>query len=222
MSNNKNSGVFGKGYYIALILCAAAVTAAGVAYYRNAGDTPVSMNAEPTDAVMAPVQEAGPGSAGTDGENDPVRTTEGTTPPTQKRTLKTAAPVSGETVMEYWVETLGYNETTRDWRTHAGIDIAAEAGTPVLAAAEGVVYTVCEDETLGTTVVIRHEGDYTTQYSSLASEVLVEPGDAVSLGQPIGAVGTTALLETVQGDHVHFSVTCQGDPMDPAEFLAME
>ena len=119
------------------------------------------------------------------------------------------------------METLSYNETTRDWRTHAGVDIAAEAGTPVLTAADGEVYTVYSDDTMGTTVVIRHDGDYTTQYSSLAEEVSVEPGDAVTLGQQIGTVGATALLESALGDHVHFCVLYQDEAMDPAEFLAM-
>ena len=61
------------------------------------------------------------------------------------------------------MDCLSYNETTRDWRVHNGVDIAAEEGTPVMAAADGQVYTVYEDETMGTTVVIRHEDGYTTK-----------------------------------------------------------
>jgi murein DD-endopeptidase MepM/ murein hydrolase activator NlpD len=124
-------------------------------------------------------------------------------------------------VAVYAMNELSYNATTRDWRVHNGVDIAAEAGTQVCAAAAGVVYTVYEDETMGMTVVIRHDGDYTTKYSSLATEVSVSPGDEVALGQVIGCVGDTALLETALGDHVHFSVTCGDEVMDPAEFLSM-
>ena len=140
---------------------------------------------------------------------------------TEKPTLKTAAPVEGQTVADFAADCLGYNETTRDWRTHAGLDIAAEEGAQVCAAAAGTVYSVYDDEELGMTVVITHDGGYTTQYASLAAEVSVLPGDAVALGQPIGTVGTTALLESALEPHVHFSVTCNGDPMDPAEFLAL-
>jgi murein DD-endopeptidase MepM/ murein hydrolase activator NlpD len=102
---------------------------------------------------------------------------------------------------------------------HDGIDIAADAGSTVCAAADGTVYTVYEDDTMGTTVVIRHEGGYVTQYASLAKEVCVSPGQTVEMGQAIGTVGASALLETAIGDHVHFSVTCDGEPMDPNEFL---
>ena len=119
------------------------------------------------------------------------------------------------------METLSYNQTTRDWRVHDGIDIAAEAGTPVCAAAEGVVESVREDDAMGCTVTISHDGGYTTQYSSLAGEVSVQSGEAVVMGQVIGCVGDTALLETALGPHVHFSVTCKGAPMDPAEFLSL-
>jgi murein DD-endopeptidase MepM/ murein hydrolase activator NlpD len=99
------------------------------------------------------------------------------------------------------------------------VDIAAEEGAKVCAAAAGTVYTVYEDETMGKTVVIRHDGGYVTQYSSLAEEVSVNPGDTVTVGQQIGSVGNSALLESAIGAHVHFSVSCNDTPVDPVEFL---
>ena len=208
MSNHNNSGrIFaGRGYYIALILCAAAIGITGYLYSRNLNETEETMKvvgSEPTSA--AATEDSQPSSEA----------------PTEKTALKTAAPVAGQTVAEFAADCLGYNETTRDWRTHAGLDIAAGEGAQVCAAAAGTVYSVYDDEELGMTVVITHDGGYTTQYASLAAEVSVAPGDAVALGQPIGTVGTTALLESALEPHVHFSVTCNGDPMDPAEFLLM-
>ena len=208
MSNHNNSGrIFaGKGYYIALILCAAAIGITGYLYSRNLNNTEQTMKvvgSEPTSEASTEASQPSSEAA------------------TEKPTLKTAAPVAGQTVAEFAADCLGYNETTRDWRTHAGLDIAAEEGAQVCAAAAGTVYSVYDDEELGMTVVITHDGGYTTQYASLAAEVSVTPGDAVALGQPIGTVGTTALLESALEPHVHFSVTCNGDPMDPAEFLLM-
>ena len=124
--------------------------------------------------------------------------------------------------MDYAMDCLCYNPTTRDWRTHNGMDFAAEAGTPVVAAADGTVYTIYQDETMGTTVVIRHEDGYVTTYSSLSTDVQVSVGQAVELGQTIGTVGTTALLETALGDHVHFSVTCNGQNVDPEGFFDLQ
>ena len=206
MSNHNNSGrIFaGRGYYIALILCAAAIGITGYLYSRNLNETEETMKVVGSEPASA---------AATEGSQPSSEA------PTEKPTLKTAAPVAGQTVAEFAADCLGYNETTRDWRTHAGMDIAAEEGAQVCAAAAGTVYSVYDDEELGMTVVITHDGGYTTQYASLAAEVSVAPGDAVALGQPIGTVGTTALLESALEPHVHFSVTCNGDPMDPAEFL---
>ena len=138
-----------------------------------------------------------------------------------KKSFTTTSPVSGDTIGNYAMDCLSYNETTRDWRTHNGIDLAAGDGAPVCAAADGTVYTTYEDDTLGFTVVIRHEGGYTTRYSSLREDLAVAPGDAVVMGQTIGYAGDTALVESVMGAHVHFSVSCQDQPMDPAEFFAL-
>lgn len=189
----------GKGYYIALILSVVAIGITGYLYYRNQQ----SKTAEPV--VNAGLQQ----------EQPQTGTTEGTTP----TSLKTGLPLSGETVMSYAMDCLCYNATTRDWRIHDGIDIAAETGTPVCAAAAGEVYTVYQDDLMGTTVVLRHEGDYVTTYSSLEENLEVEAGDTVRLGQTLGYVGSSAAVETAIGDHVHFSVRHKDQPMDPAEFL---
>ena len=222
MSNNKQTGRgFGsKGYYIALVLCATAIGISGYLYYRNVTDTPSTQVDTTTPSVLAGV---------TDREDVPVIATQtsdsGATQPSTENTVpkvfKTMAPVEGETVAEYAMDCLSYNRTTRDWRVHNGVDIAAEEGTPVMAAADGTVYTVYDDETMGTTVVIRHEEGYTTKYSCLAQEVMVAAGDTVTMGQQIGCVGTTALLESALEPHVHFSVTCDNEVVDPADFLEL-
>ena len=205
----------GKGYYIALVLCAAAIGISGYLYYQNKekpsdslDNTPVINDSVNKDDVAAVATE-------------PSATDPAPSAPTQtdKKPGRITRPVSGETVLEYAMEALSYNPTTRDWRVHNGIDIAAEPGTKVCAAADGTVYTVYEDETMGTTVVIRHDGGYVTKYASLAAEVSVSAGQAVKAGDVIGTVGCTALLETAIGDHLHFSVTCNGEVVDPNEFL---
>ena len=200
-----------KGYYIALILCAAAIGISGYLYYRNANETDNPQLNNPNNIIASgdDVQAGATLPSGGEG-TEPV-----------KRPWPIGRPVAGETIYDYAMDCLSYNETTRDWRVHNGIDIAAEAGAKVCAAADGTVYTVFKDDTMGYTVVIRHEGGYVTKYSSLAEDVTVAAGDVVSMGDTIGAVGNTALVESALGDHLHFSVTCNDQPMDPAEFLEM-
>ena len=228
MSNNKHTGrgVFGKGYYIALILCAAAIGISGYLYYRNDDqkDTTLQEPVSSQEQVPADATQSEDVAAVATQPQGTTPTTEGTesTTPTVKSPLKTGAPLEGSTVAGYAMDCLSYNETTRDWRVHNGVDIAADEGTPVLAAADGVVYTTYSDDTMGTTVVIRHDGGYTTKYASLAEELSVKSGDTVTLGQTIGCVGSTALIENAIGPHVHFSVTYRDAEMDPMEFINMD
>ena len=217
MSNkNKGRSFSGKGYYIALILCAVAIGISGYLYYRHADDGQAKLEnqttnqTQPTNGADVQAVATEPGVTG--------QTTEPTAQPA-KLPEKRVSPVSGQTVAAYSMEALSYNATTRDWRVHNGVDIAAEAGTKVCAAAAGTVYTVYDDESMGTTVVISHDGGYTTRYSSLAEKVSVAAGDKVSAGQTIGTVANTALMETAVGDHLHFSVSCNGEVVDPAKFL---
>ena len=217
MSKKKfNFSVNGKGYYIALILCAAAIGISGYLYYRNSKEKP-DQSLENPPAVNDPANIGDVQTAVTDPSS--VLPSEPDATESPKKPGRITRPVSGDTVLDYTMEALSYNPTTRDWRVHNGIDIAAEAGTAVCAAADGTVYTVYEDETMGTTVVIRHDGGYMTKYASLAPEVSVSAGQAVSAGDKIGTVGCTALLETAIGDHLHFGVTCNGEVVDPNAFL---
>lgn len=210
MSENKHGRPFGgRGYYIGLILCAAAIGITGFVYRAGreepavqTANTPASITGE----AKLPTRDTAP-----------AESTEAAEPTAGK--LKTCLPVQGEVLSPYAMEVLSYNQTTRDWRIHNGIDLAAPAGTQVVAAADGEVYTVYEDDTMGTTVVIRHDGGYTTRYCSLAAEVAVSAGQPVTMGQPIGAVGTTALMENALGDHVHFSVMKDDEPVDPMSFI---
>ena len=91
----------------------------------------------------------------------------------------------------------------------------------MMAAADGEIYTVFEDSTMGHTVVIRHNDGYTTCYSSLSDAVAVKPGDKVAMGDTIGYAADSAIVESALGSHVHFSVTHYDEPMDPNEFLSM-
>ena len=219
MKSRKKFGNFsfsGKGYYIALILCAVAIGISGYLYYRSVNQQDTQLQA-PTDSadVLQDNQDDVPVVSTQPGDTSPK-------PTVPSGPIKTGAPLTGETIYDYAMDVLSYNETTRDWRVHNGIDIAAEAGTTVCAAADGTVYTTYVDDTMGTTVVIRHQDGYVTTYSSLDSELLVQPGATVVLGQAIGTVGNTAMLENALGDHLHFAVTCYDKPVDPVLFLSLE
>ena len=121
--------------------------------------------------------------------------------------------------MAFSVDELAYNPTLEDWRTHDGVDIQAASGATVLAACNGTVLSVRDDPLMGTTVVVEHDGGYQTTYANLQSHPPVEAGEIVSAGQILGAVGDTAAAESAQGPHLHFSVSRDGEAVNPHEFL---
>ena len=128
-------------------------------------------------------------------------------------------PLDGETVTAFSMDELLYNETLRDWRTHDGVDIAAEEGTPVLAADAGTVESVENDAMMGMTITIRHDGTRETIYACLGEDIEIEAGDEVSAGQVIGFVGTSGPVEAAVEPHLHFSVREDGAAADPAAYL---
>ena len=128
------------------------------------------------------------------------------------------SPLSGKTIAAFSADVLFYNETLEDWRTHSGMDIAAEEGTPVCAACDGTVLSVTDDPLMGVTVVLEHAGGFTSTYACLSEEVYVSAGDEVLAGENIGAVGSTAAAESPE-PHLHFSVSKDGKVVDPALYL---
>ena len=95
-------------------------------------------------------------------------------------------PVKGQVLRGFTVEALAYDETMGDWRTHGGIDIAAEEGRKVLAAGEGQVAEVYDDAMMGTTVTVLQPDGVTAVYSNLAQGPAVAVGDAVDTGTVLG------------------------------------
>lgn len=235
MENKLKSVLSGTGFYVLLAIC---LVVAGVSGYflLFAKDEPAVEDTLPPAQVSAPVEELYVPEA-EDVEEPQVETAAPApveveivptmpeipvddTPVIAEAPRLVVSPLKGEVLMAFSVDQLVYSPTLADWRTHDGIDISAKPGTTVLAATAGTVSSVEDDPLMGTTVVIAHEGGYETTYSNLQATPTVLPGDLVTAGQIIGAVGTTAAAESAQSPHLHFSVTENGEAIDPNEFLS--
>ena len=98
---------------------------------------------------------------------------------------------------------------------HAGIDIAAAAGTQAVSALDGQVCRTARSDVRGNYVVVRHADGVRTLYQHLACAVVRE-GESVRAGQPVGLVGETGL---VTGPHLHFEMMVDGVLVDPQKSL---
>lgn len=232
MENKLKSVLSGTGFYVLLALC---LLVAGVSGYFLLFSGDEAEEAPPPAAVSAPVEDLYvPEPVET--EEPPVETAAPApveveivppmpevevddTPVMAQAPQLTVSPLNGEVLTAFSMDQLVYSPTLADWRTHDGVDISAKPGTTVLAATAGTVASVEDDPLMGTTVVIDHEDGYTTTYANLQTTPTVEPGDLVTAGQIIGAVGTTAAAEAAQSPHLHFSVARDGEAVDPDEFL---
>lgn len=101
---------------------------------------------------------------------------------------------------------------------HAGVDFAAPIGTPIYAAAGGVVVSAEMHPVYGNAVTIDHGNDLRTLYAH-ASRLSVKAGDIVKKGQKIAEVGTTGRST---GPHLHFEVHLKGQAQNPSRFLAQQ
>ncbi|HET9333219.1 MAG TPA: M23 family metallopeptidase [Gemmatimonadota bacterium] len=104
-----------------------------------------------------------------------------------------------------------------DPRFHAGLDLRARAGTPVYAAAAGIVATSASSGAYGNFVILEHGGGLRTVYAH-HRENLVRSGDRVRRGQPIGLVGRSG---NATGDHLHFEVRWKDGTVDPRTVLPL-
>ena len=117
-----------------------------------------------------------------------------------------------------------YNSSGFGWRIdpfsgrmamHEGVDFVADVGTPIVAAAGGVVIVSEWHHDFGNMIEIDHGNDITTLYAH-TSKVYVKVGDIVRRNQHIADVGQTG---RATGAHLHFEVHVKGTPQNPIKFL---
>lgn len=124
-------------------------------------------------------------------------------------------PIEGSVITEFTRDSLIYSDTLESWVGHKAIDIAAKEGTVVVAAMDGVIKEVYEDELWGIVIVIDHGNNLKTRYANLATKEMVKVGISVKKGDHISKVGRTAKIEMLMEPHLHFELMKNEEIIDP-------
>jgi murein DD-endopeptidase MepM/ murein hydrolase activator NlpD len=131
----------------------------------------------------------------------------------QKNVVPSMWPVNGQIVSRYGDRS---DPLSGEGGFHAGVDLTASMGTPVHAAADGIVVAAQFANRYGRAILIDHGGGMTTLYAHLSNFEIV-PGAEVRRGQLIGHSGASG---RVSGPHLHFEVRQGGSAVNPARYLS--
>ncbi len=220
-----------KAFYVALTICVVAVAAAAwttygsVVEYAENQNKQISelMEDEPSNEIKTgqevsniPYESSVEESSMT--EHSEETNSSGGLEQTVKQEQKIVEPVKdGEIIKKYSPTELLESKTMGDWRTHNGVDIAAENGTVVRSMAKGIVTEIKNDEMYGTVVRIEHENGYTALYCGLSPTTSVKVGDEVDAGNLIGSVYVIP-CEQMDESHLHLIMYKNDVLADPTEF----
>ena len=137
----------------------------------------------------------------------------------EKKATSFTVPVEGRITKEFSKDVPIYSPTLDQYIIHTGVDIEAPADTQVLAAGDGTITKVYNDDKLGITIEISHGNGIVTKYSNLSTTKMIGEGDVVKKGQPISGVGSSALFESLESPHLHFEVLKDGVSIDPSSYI---
>ena len=197
-----------KSFYLALMLCLAAIAVAAYLLFAfpngtSDEDTMQAQEYQADDSVTAsealeriPAMDPQPAPEQQETQQE-TDTADPAEQPEQQPAdaLSFAPPMDSKITQDFSQNTLLYNETTGDWRTHEAVG---------------------EDPVLGVDMTISHAQGLTSLYAGLADPCVAE-GDAVKQGQKIAVLGEPMPLEEKQGTHLHFSVSENDKAKNPKE-----
>lgn len=186
----------------------------------------IVVSESPSD-VSAQVTESAPENTAVSGEPEeelPLQDAQDDLSRFDKKDLPqvTLKPASGYISREFSRDELIYTPTMNDFRTHDGIDITGDIGSPVSAFADGVVEDVYDHPLMGTTVVLRHSGGLVSCYSNLSENIPqnIKVGAVVSVGTTIGGIGESAIIESAEVPHVHFELYKDEICVNPEDYFS--
>ena len=198
-------------FYFLIILCIASVaTVIALAVTRNS-------NANSADtSIDVGKQEQTPQQDTTQPDTHDV-----TPEPTPVKKLTFIAPCNGSVTQEYSDTMLVWSSTLKQYSTHLGMDFTSEDGN-VFASADGAVKEVGNNALDGNYIVLTHGDGYVTKYMSLEELPTLTVGTQVKQGEIIGKMSTSQGTESLDGNHLHFEMYKNNQPINPVEVFIQD
>lgn len=208
----------GKGFFAAVAIAIAALGIAAYATYdmtvKEIENTPPANTLSPVDKDVSDVPKEESKESQSTNDSNEAEDVNNFINITAERVM----PVDGEIINPYSNGELVKSETLGVWKTHDGIDIAAEYGTEVKSATGGKVIAIRDDPLWGICVIIDHYDGYEGHYYGLDKALSVKEQTVVDAGQVIGRTAEFD-CESKLSPHLHFAVKCNDKWTDPSEFL---
>lgn len=138
------------------------------------------------------------------------------------RHVPSIRPTSGYISKEYG---RSFDNLSQTEKTHPGVDFHNVKGTPVVAAADGIVEKIEFSDELGRFILINHQNGYKTRYAHLQTlkemeeNIYLKKGSEVKRGQPIGTIGATGISIPTISAHLMYSVYHHGIPVNPTDYF---
>ena len=206
-----------------LIVATLCVTIAALTASRRTHDNGDNLSSSTVETITTADNTSTDSTESTSSSNDATSNTQSsaTDDTPTANVIEWVCPTAGNLIKDYSADVPVFSLTMEDYRVHAGIDIAGDAGDDVMAAADGVIEEVRYDPMMGQTVVISHGGNYRSVYQNLQTVIPdgVAVGASVTAGQKIGTIGDTALIEISESPHLHFSMTLDGNYVNPLSYI---
>lgn len=127
-------------------------------------------------------------------------------------------PVIGDVVLPFNMDNTIWFPTLGEYKCNSEIYISSEVGTKISSACNGVVESITQNEETGTNITLSAGNGYLITYGSVDSPQFVK-GDIVKIGDTIGTVAAPTIYYSKEGSGLHFSVTHNGEPVDPMLFF---
>ncbi|MCR8745778.1 peptidoglycan DD-metalloendopeptidase family protein [Romboutsia lituseburensis] len=217
------------GFYLALFACVCLVAVGGVWFTKNNVDelasnngfvnkTDESKNDDEVNLIQKDNDAAVPTTTESKDNLEKAKAKEKEQQANKKDESKLNF-LGEKVVREYSDKEPTYSKTLNLWEVHKGLDVSTLKGQEIKSLLAGKIIDVFKDDEQGMSVKVKSDNDITVVYSNLSEKINVKKDQQVEVGQVLGTVGNTSMVEGKDGQHVHVEAYKGNSSMNPMSLI---